>query len=58
MMFILGSFLGRQKGSNIEPRAAPYVAEDLLAFAAHLALVSQTTTGLTRLGALLLSTPL
>jgi hypothetical protein len=58
MMFILGSFLRRQKGSNIQPRATPYVAEDSLAFAAHLALFCETTIGLTRLRALLLSTPL
>jgi hypothetical protein len=38
MFFILGSFLGMQKGSNIEPQAASGVAEDLLAFAIHLAL--------------------
>jgi hypothetical protein len=58
MFFILGSFLGMQKGSNIEPQAASGVAQDLLAFAIHLALFRQTITGLTRLGALLLSTPL
>jgi hypothetical protein len=58
MMFILGSFLKRQKGSNIEPRAASDVAQDLLAFAIHSALFRQTTIGLTRLRALLLSTPL
>jgi len=57
-MFILGSFLEGQKGSNIEPQAASDVAEDLLAFAIHLALFRQTTIGLTRLRALLLSTPL
>jgi hypothetical protein len=58
MMFILGSFLKRQKGSNIEPQAASDVAQDLLAFAIHLALFRQTIIRLTRLGALLLSTPL
>jgi hypothetical protein len=58
MFFILGSFLGTQKGSNIQPRAASDVAEDLLAFAIHLALFRPITYRLTRLGALLLSTPL
>jgi hypothetical protein len=57
-MFILGSFLEGQKGSNIEPQAASDVAEDLLAFAIYLALLRQTIIGLTRLRALLLSTPL
>jgi hypothetical protein len=58
MFFILGWFPVTQKGSNIEPRATSDVAQDLLAFAIHLALFRQTTIGLTRLGALLLSTPL
>jgi hypothetical protein len=44
MVFILDSFLGLQKGSNIEPQARPDVAEDLLAFPIHLALFRQTST--------------
>src|ERR1700736_1854259 len=57
MFFILGSFLGTQKGSNIQPRAASDVAQDLLAFAIHLALFRPITYRLTRRRALLLSTP-
>jgi hypothetical protein len=45
MLFILSSFLETQKGSIIQPRAAPYVAEDLLAFAIHLALFVQASAG-------------
>jgi hypothetical protein len=58
MFFILGSFPVTQKGSNIEPRAASDVAEDLLAFAILLALFRPSICWLTRRGALLVSTPL
>jgi hypothetical protein len=58
IVFILLSILFALKGSNIQPRAWPDVAEFRLAFAIVPVLFRPTTIGLTRLGALLLSTPL
>ena len=58
IVLILGSNVIALKSSNIEPRTRPGVAQFRLAFAIDSALFRPTDTGLTRLGALLLSTPL